>query len=68
MEEIRIKIQDNIPYDIVFNAIRDLLFDRIGEEDTFGKWICSSPAIDYKFMVYYRKGKTKTFEVWKIQS
>lgn len=31
MEEIRIKIHDNLPYDIVFEAIRDLLFDQIGE-------------------------------------
>lgn len=68
MEEIRIKIYGCLPYDIVFNTIRDLLFDEIGEEDTFKRWTCSSPAIDYKFMVSYRKGKTKTFEVWKIQS
>lgn len=68
MEEIRIKIHDNIPYNIVFETIRDLLFDSIGEEDTFSRWKCSSPALEYKFMVSYRKGKTKTFEAWKIQS
>lgn len=67
MEEIRIKIHDNIPYDIVFNTIRDLLFDEIAEEDTFDRWACSSHALDYKFMVSYKKGKTKTFEAWKIQ-
>lgn len=67
MEEIRIKIHDELPYDIVFNTIRDLLFDEIAEEDTFDRWTCSSHALDYKFMVSYKKGKTKTFEVWKIQ-
>lgn len=68
MEEIRIKIHDELPYDIVFDTIRDLLFDEIGEEDTFERWNCSSPELDYKFMVSYRKGKTKLFEVWKTQS
>ena len=31
MEEIGIKIHDDLPYDIVFESIRDLLFDQIGE-------------------------------------
>lgn len=31
MEEIRIKIHNELPYDIVFDTIRDLLFDQIGE-------------------------------------
>lgn len=41
------------------------LFDSIVEKDKFAKWACSSPALDYKFMVSYKKGKTKTFEAWK---
>ena len=48
MEEIRIKIHDELPYDIVFGAIRDLLFDQIGEEDTFLIFHFSPPALDYK--------------------
>ena len=68
MEELRIKIHDNIPYDIVFNTIRDLLFDEIGEEDTLIVWELSPQSLDFKYKVVYRKGKTKLFEVWKIQS
>lgn len=68
MGEIRIKIHDELPYDIVFNTIRDLLFDEIGEEDTLIVWELSPKALDFKYKVVYRKGKTKLFEVWKIQS
>ena len=67
MEEIRIKIHDNLPYGIVFNTIRDSLFDEIGQEDSFLVWEISTQALDFKYKVVYRKGKTKTFEVWKIR-
>ena len=67
MEEIRIKIHDELPYDIVFGAIRDLLFDQIGEEDTFLTFHFSPPALDYKMQIIYTKRKLKIFEAWKIQ-
>lgn len=67
MEEIRIKIYDELPYDLVFNTIRDLLFDDIGEEDKLVVWNFTVPALNCKFKVTYRKGKTKRFEVRKIE-
>lgn len=47
MEEIRIKIHDELPYDIVFDTIRDLLIDEIGEEDTLIVWELSPKALDF---------------------
>lgn len=67
MEEIRIKIHDDLPYDLIFNTIRDLLLDDIGEEDESVSWNVTVPALDCKYKVTYKKGKTKRFEVWKTE-
>ena len=67
MEEIRIKIHDELPYDIVFDTIRDLLFDDIGKEDTFKRWKCSHSSLDFEYMIFYKKSATKVFIAWKIR-
>lgn len=66
MEEIRIKIHDELPYYDVLETIEELLSNEIGEEDRKAAYTC--PKDDYTIGVCYKKGKTKLFEVWKIQS
>lgn len=62
MEEIRIKIYDNIPYHIVMEIIGNLLHEEIGEESSHIIFDYDHDGIHY--VVEYKKIKLKHFEIW----
>lgn len=67
MEEIRIQIEGNLPYGIVFEAIDNLLSNYIGEEDRFSSFTFYPPSLDYGFHIIYTNRPAKLFKVCKIQ-
>ena len=64
MQEIRIKVEDGIPYGIALDLVASC-FDGIGEDETHGRFGFANKHDDIK--VYWRKNKCFIFEVCKTR-